>query len=460
METGGTVCVYSCGPTIYRPVHIGNMRAYVFADTLNRAFRHFGTRVRHVINLTDVGHLSDDADAGEDKIEKQARRENIRIEELVSKNAALFFSDLAALNIPKRRYRFPRATDHIPEQIAIIRTLEQKGLTYSVPDGIYFDTGAYPHYGAFGLPTRDEETSRARIEPIAGKKRPNDFALWKRTPPGVTRQQEWDSPWGRGFPGWHIECSAMAMRLLGETIDIHTGGVDHISVHHNNEIAQSECATGKTFAHVWMHAEFLTVDHEKMSKSEGNTHTLNDIGDMGYDPLALRYLFLQSSYRTHLSFSFTSLTAAQTALHRLRREYAMLPKSLFGGKPHAPAAENIDSAIADDLNTAKVIATVWNVINDGTIPAAVKRNTVRYADRVLGILPAHSFIPPRRGNKKAEIPEEIRNLARERDAARTEKNFQKADELRDTITRAGYEVSDGEHGTVITRTTHDRTNER
>jgi len=283
---GRQVCIYSCGPTLYQAAHIGNMRAYVFADTLHRALRHFGYSPNHVINFTDVGHLTDDADAGEDKVEKQAAQENQAAEAITARFGDLFLADLKKLNIKTNRYRFPRATHYIQEQIALTQQLEQKGYTYDIADGIYFDTQAYKPYGALGLPNTEESDEHARIQRVAGKKHPHDFALWKRTPDGVTRQQEWDSPWGRGFPGWHIECSAMAMKLLGTTIDIHTGGMDHIAVHHNNEIAQSEGASDTVFANLWMHVAFLTMGSEKLSKSLGNTYTIDDLEQREYHPLA------------------------------------------------------------------------------------------------------------------------------------------------------------------------------
>ncbi len=454
-HAGRTVLVYSCGPTLYKEVHIGNMRAYVFADTLNRALRRCGRAVRHVINFTDVGHLTDDADAGEDKIEREAEKEHVRAEDIVRKIGDLFLSDLKKLHISPSRYVFPKATDYINEQIAVIKQLERKKLTYDIDDGIYFDTTRYSAYGALGLPTGDKSNEYARIQQVQGKKHPHDFALWKRTPPGVTRQQEWDSPWGRGFPGWHIECSAMAMKLLAETITIHTGGIDHITVHHNNEIAQSEAVTGKTFAHIWMHAAFLTVQDEKLSKSLNNTYTVSDLEQRGYHPLALRYLFLQSSYRTPLSFSFAALDAAQTALNRLCSEYAKLPHSLFSRLFSRRKSERhvraIDEAIADDLNTAKVLATVWDVIRDTSLPPAVRRNTVAYADMLLGVL--HTLPDSR---NEASIPEHIEELIAKRNKARAARDYDTADELRDRITGLGYEVSDTDNGGSAVRRRRDK----
>ena len=441
------VSVYSCGPTLYQAAHIGNMRAYVFADTLNRALRHFGYYPRHVINFTDVGHLTDDADAGEDKVEKQAARENQSAEAITKRFGDLFLADLEKLHIKTNRYVFPRATYHIQEQVALIQQLEEKGYTYSIEDGIYFDTRAYKAYGAFGSSHTTASNNHGRIQQVVGKKYPQDFALWKRTPRGIIRQQEWDSPWGRGFPGWHIECSAMAMKILGATIDIHSGGMDHIAVHHTNEIAQSEGATGEVFANLWMHVAFLTMGNEKLSKSLGNAYTVSDLEQREYHPLALRYLFLQTSYRTPLSFSFKALSAAQTALERLHKEYTALPHSLFSyfnttrDEAHCAA---VDAAIADDLNTAKVLATMHEVLRDTSLESIVKRNTLRYADRVLGIL-----CRLKEKNEQREVPVEVQNLLKERTSARSNKDYIAADTLRDQINDLGYEVVDTDEASTV-----------
>lgn len=446
---GKRVLIYSCGPTLYQPAHIGNMRAYVFADTLNRTLRCFGYKPKHVINFTDVGHLTDDADAGEDKVEKQAAQENQSAEAITKRFGELFLADLKKLNINPRRYLFPRATEHVAEQIALTQTLEQKGYTYAIDDGIYFDTRAYKEYGALGLPNNDDTNDYARIQQVSGKKHPQDFALWKRTPQGVTRQQEWDSPWGRGFPGWHIECSAMAMKILGSTIDIHSGGIDHITVHHNNEIAQSEGATGEVFANLWVHVAFLTMRSEKLSKSLGNTYTVGDLEQRKYNPLALRYLLLQGSYRTPLSFSFDALDAAQTALQRLQKEYNTLPRTLFSRfdttRDEAYCAK-VDAAIASDLNTAKVLAVMWDIVHDTTLTPLVKRNTLQYADRLLGILSCRSTV-----KSQEMISPEVRELLVKRTAARVNKDYATSDALREQIQNLGYEVVDTDQTSTVTK---------
>lgn len=441
-----TVHIYSCGPTLYQQAHIGNMRAYVFADTLNRTLRHFGYTPKHVINFTDVGHLTDDADAGEDKVEKQAKEENKGATAITKENGSRFLRDLKSLNISTKRYIFPWATKYIQEQIDLVQKLEKKGYTYTIDDGVYFDTQKYRPYGKLGLPTKQKEETRARVQEVQGKRHFCDFALWKKTPPGVTRLQEWPSPWGNGFPGWHIECSAMAMDILGTTIDIHTGGIDHITVHHNNEIAQSEAVTDVPFARFWMHVSFLTMQEEKLSKSLGNTYTIGDLKDKGFDPVALRLLFLQSSYRTPLSFSFESLSAAQTSLERLRRDYRALPvlHSLVQRSPDKKYAALIDKALANDLTTATVVALMHDIVKDSSLSGTVKRATLRYADRSLGILSGGIV-------KQQKIPAEVEKLVRERDTARQEKNYQRADELRDKIKNLGYDVADSEGKSVITK---------
>ena len=316
-----------------------------------------------------------------------------------------------------------------------------------IDDGVYFDTQAYRSYGKLGLSTTDEEKTQARVQEVKGKKHFCDFALWKKTPAGVSRQQEWDSPWGRGFPGWHIECSAMAMKILGETIDIHTGGVDHITVHHNNEIAQSEAATGKQFARLWMHTAFLTVQDEKLSKSLGNTYTIADLEDRGFVPSALRLLFLQASYRTPLSFSFEALNAAQTSLYRLRQEYRNLRRPIFSAlfrSKDQRYADMIDKAIANDLNTPQVVALMHDIVKDTALSSDVKRNTLQYADRVLGILDGAA-------PKEQQVPDEVRQLAKERDAARSQKEYARADEIRKKINDLGYDVADTETGSAVTK---------
>ena len=436
-----SVRIYTCGPTLYKPPHIGNLRAYVFADTLNRALRLFGYRPNHVINLTDVGHLTDDADGGEDKVEKQAKKENRKVSNIITVLQNHFFQDLKHLNIPLRAYTFPKATEYIREQIALAKRLEEKGYAYTIADGLYFDTTKFPTYGRLGRFHEADKQAGARVAVVAGKRNPNDFALWKKTLEGVKRQQEWDSPWGRGFPGWHLECSTMAMQVLGETLDIHTGGIDHIAIHHNNEIAQSEAVTGKPFATTWMHCAFLKHNNEKFSKSLNNTYTIQDLIDRGFHPLALRYFFLTASYRSPLSFSFETLSGMQTAVTRLNYEYAQLPRSLFA-KVDPRTKKWFDEAFSTDINTPTAIALLWGLLKEKHISPAVKRKTVQYADRVLGILSPEL-------QKKITVPKELQTLLKKRNEARKIKNYDEADTIRRQIEHAGYVIEDTSEGSRL-----------
>ena len=457
------VKVYSCGPTVYDEAHIGNLRAFVFADTLHRTLINSKYKVQHIINITDVGHLTDDGDDGEDKIEQQAIEKNKNPKEISEYYTSIFLKDIKKLNINTKEYAFPKATEYINEQIELIKRIEKEGLTYEIKDGIYFDTQKYTKYGALGL-TSTEDGGQARIQQNKEKKHPNDFALWKITPKDTKRKQEWNSPWGLGFPGWHIECSAMAMKLLGEQIDIHTGGIDHITVHHNNEIAQSESVTQKTFSNIWMHSAFLTMKNEKLSKSLNNSFTLTELENKNYHPLSLRYLFLQANYRSELHFSLEQLQASQTALNRLQRFYNSLPQqsilssitNIFSNKKETPAdqntnthqyTKNIDEAMADDLNTAKVIAIIHDIMHDTTIQDKEKRTLIKYANSFLGIL-SHT-----KTKYEKEMPDNIKTLIEERDQARKEKDYKTSDAIREQLEKMGYEVKDTEKGTQIKNTT-------
>ena len=437
------VSVYTCGPTLYQPPHIGNLRCFVFADVLRRTLVAFGYKPKYVINLTDVGHLVSDADEGEDKIEMQAKKEKRTAKDVVAEMQECFFFDLSNLNIPRKNYTFPKASQYIKEQIELTKRLEEKGLTYSIEDGLYFDTSKYKEYGQLGGHIKNAES---RVETNPQKRNVKDFALWRKTPSNTTKQQEWDSPWGRGVPGWHLECSAMAMKLLGEQIDIHTGGADHLHIHHNNEIAQSEGATGKTFANYWLHVAFLSTDKQKISKSLGNTILLKDIINRKIDPLSLRYLFLLTSYRTPLSFSFESLYAADTALRHLRSEFQST-KTFFSWltPPSKKFVEDFNAALSDDLNTPKALGCVWSMLKDKDLPGKVKNANLRFADKVLGVSV----------DKKVTIekpPQNIVEISRERDLARKAKEYSKADALREKLQKLGWEVLDTEDGTLIHKT--------
>lgn len=436
---GPTVSIYTCGPTVYGPVHIGNLRSYVFADTLHRVLTTAGYKPKHIINITDVGHLTDDADFGEDKVEKAAQKENRSVESITEEHTQTFMEDLDALNIVKGRYTFPKASDHILEQIEMIKVLEEKGHTYKTKDGVYFDTDTFPTYGELGGVHLAELQEGARI-PVGEKKSAADFALWKFSH-GEKRLQEWDSPWGVGFPGWHLECSAMAIRYLGQQIDIHTGGEDHIYTHHNNEIAQSEASTGKNFVSIWMHNAFLNLDGEKISKSEGNVVYLKELVKEGFSPLSLRYLFLEAHYRTPQSFTKKSLQSAETALHRIY----LFTDSLSKVKATYVNNEYLNKfkgAMYDDLNTSKALSHLWELIRDENIPKGSKKKTLERMDRVLGL----ELFGERLTTK---IPKEIQDLAQEREEYRLQKNFEKSDEIRDLIREKGYIVKDESEGFVV-----------
>ncbi|MCX6713822.1 MAG: cysteine--tRNA ligase, partial [Candidatus Vogelbacteria bacterium] len=327
----GPVGVYTCGPTVYLYPHIGNLRAYVFSDILHRALVFDGWQVKHVVNITDVGHLTDDADDGVDKVEKEAQAEGKTAKEITEFYTQAFFADLKKLNIDTTDYLFPKATEHIPEQIDLIKKLEAKGYTYQTSDGLYFDTSKFPTYGDFAKLDIAGLKEGARVEANKEKKNPTDFALWKFSPsvdstgsPQAKRQQEWPSPWGVGFPGWHIECSAMSMKYLGNHFDIHTGGVDHIPVHHTNEIAQSEAVTGEKFVNYWLHAEHLLVDGKKIAKSLGNFYTLEDLEKKGFDPIVYRFLLLQTSFSQKINFTWDSLLSAQKGYQNLKKKIKVL----------------------------------------------------------------------------------------------------------------------------------------
>lgn len=436
----GKVKIYTCGPTVYDYPHIGNLRAYVFADILRRMFEFNGYEVRHVINITDVGHLKSDADDGEDKIEARAREQKRSAWEIAEFFTDLFKQNFVSLNI-KSPTVWSKATEHIPEQIALIERLEKLGYTYKTSDGVYFDTSKLAKYGYLARLDINGMISGARVEENSEKRNPTDFAIWKFSPKAQKRQMEWNSPWGVGFPGWHIECSAMAMKYLGETIDVHTGGIDHIPVHHTNEIAQSETATGKQFARYWMHVAFLTVDGGKMSKSLGNFYTLQDIVDKGYDPLAFRYLLLTAKYSAGLNFTWNSLDGSQKALSSLRERITE-----WDNKDVVPNSEFIEEfrkLVNDDINTPRAIALAWAVANDKALSDATKRSTILEFDKVLGL---------RLGSMVyTEIPAEVQTLVAKRDDLRKEGKWKESDVVRIEIIAQGYEVEDTSTGPRVVK---------
>jgi len=445
----GVATMYSCGPTVYGPAHLGNMRSFVFSDTLARTLAHAQYRVRRVINITDFGHLVSDGDDGEDKMTKGLRRDGLPVtlenmRTMAEKYTAIFMDDISELQIATDDILFPRASDYIAEQIALIKTLEQKGYAYHTSGGVYFDIKHFANYGQLGGIDVSAQRKSARIEQ-SEKRHEADFVLWKSDP-----ALGWQSPWGLGFPGWHIECSAMSRSLLGQEIDIHTGGEDHIAVHHNNEIAQSEAASGRTFVHYWLHNAFLTMNGEKASKSLGNVVYLADLSKKGYHPLALRYFFLQAQYRSPLSFSWEALTASANALTRLwkiAREVATESKQRVA---HSAVRDQFLAVIRDDLATPQALSILWDTMKSDEFTPEEKWGLLEDAENHLGLLLTN---PPSTEVLQTEIPQEIQTLLAEREKARSTKDFKEADRLREQIENSGYRVDDGPQGAVLTRGT-------
>jgi len=437
------VGIYTCGPTVYNYLHIGNYRTYVFEDCLRRAFEFLGLKVRHVMNITDVGHLTSQADEGEDKMELGAAREGKTAWEIADFYTKSFLAESKKLNfLPP--HVLCRATDHIPEQIALIRRLEEKGFTFRTSDGVYFDTAKFPGYGRLaGSQARIEGLREgARVQANAEKRSPTDFALWKFSPAGVRRQMEWDSPWGKGFPGWHIECSAMSMKYLGESFDIHCGGVDHIPIHHSNEIAQAEAATGKPFVRFWLHGEFLVVNKAKMAKSAGGFIRLADLEEKGFDALDYRYFCFGAHYRRQLEFSWEALEAAKTARRKLHER----AKELLGVRPMMDekavgAVASFGGRLADDLDMPGAVARVWTALAD--LSPAGQRAYLEEADKTLGL---RLFEPV-----ADELGGELRALFERYCAARKAKDFGSSDSLREELARRGIRVKDGREGSTWSR---------
>ncbi len=427
--------MYTCGPTVYDFAHIGNLRSYVFADALRRTLEANGYRVKHVMNITDVGHLVSDADEGEEKIELAARRAGKSAWEIAQYYTEAFLRDSKKLHLREPAKR-PRATSHLKEQIELIERLEKRGYTYRTSDGLYFDTSKLPDYGKLTGQRLEEKEAGARVEVNPEKRSPWDFALWKFSPKDRKREMEWDSSWGRGFPGWHIECSAMSRKYLGQPFDIHTGGVDLIPVHHTNEVAQSEAAYGLPLARSWMHGEFLLVDDRRMGKSEGNLITIEEVERRGFDPIAYRYFVLGAHYRSKLNFTWEALGAAQSALWNLRDTVRGWPRRGVRSKTYQ---EKFLTALNDDLNTPQALAVLWELVKSDASPRT-KAGTILWFDRVLGLgLDAYMGRP-------LEIPREVRTLVASREEARKAKNFSQADEIRKQIEQQGFIVEDTSGG--------------
>ncbi len=450
----GHVGIYTCGPTVYSYAHIGNMRAYIFADVLRRSFELFGYDVKHVMNITDVGHLTGDGDEGEDKLELGSRREGLDAWAVAKKYTEAFFAHTAMLNI-ERPTIVCKATDYIPEQIAMVQALADKGFAYTTEDGVYYDTSRFPTYAQLGRLDVEGLQEGHRVD-MGGKRQKTDFALWKLSKPAEHRCMEWDAPWGRGFPGWHIECSAMASKLLGDQFDIHTGGVDHIPIHHTNEIAQSEGASGKSpFVRYWMHGEFLvTSDEAKMSKSAGKTLTVQSLADQGIPPLAFRLLVLQCHYRKQLKFTDENMAGAVRGFERLRH---LAQKALQAAGGHQQAVvlsqggdkyrRQIHTALTADLNTPQALASLFGLLEDQQLSPAEQVDLAAEVDQVLGL----GLLSPAPNMVEAPPPAALLALLDERNQARSAKQWQRADQLRGEIARHGYDIHDAPSGTSLKR---------
>lgn len=447
---GRVVKMYNCGPTVYDYIHIGNLRAYVTADLIRRALMYWGYQVQQAINITDFGHLVSDADEGEDKMTKGLKRERMKVSmenmaKLAEKYTQAFLQDVAELGLDVERIRFPRASKYIAEQIALVKTLEQKGYAYRLEDGVYYDTSRFPGYGKLGQIRLAGQEAGARLEVNTSKKHPADFVLWKSD-----KKLGWESPWGLGFPGWHTECVAMIFTLLGKQIDIHTGGIDHVAIHHNNELAQAEAATGRPFVRYWLHGEFITIEDKKISKSLRNTISLGQLKDKGLEPRALRYWFLSGHYKTPMNFTWDAIEGANTAYMRLARAFLELPPSNLS--PDPSFMRDFNAAIADDLNTPQALARVWDLLRDEGVTPAVKRASLTAADRILGLGLGESG-PTARVTviSMGDLPDEVQRLLSAREEARTHKNFKKSDDLRAQIAKKGFEVKDTPEGQKVTK---------
>jgi len=425
---------YSCGPTVYGYAHIGNLRTYIFGDTLKRVLEYNGFKVKHVMNLTDVGHLTSDADTGEDKLEKAAKKENKTAWEIANFYTQAFINNLEALNIREPDV-WAKATDHIPEQIELIEELEKKGFAYKLKDGLYFDTSKIKNYGKLGGLKKEGLKAGARVEMVEGKKNITDFALWKFSPKDAKRQMEWDSPWGIGFPGWHTECIAMSKKHLGIPFDIHSGAVDLIPTHHTNEIAQAKAAFGKDLANFWLHGEHLVLKEGKMAKSEGNIILVKDIGDKGINPLAFKYLCFTVHYRTKMSFTWKALEASQKAIANLNDRFLRLSGKGIKEKNKKEFLKFIN----DDLDMPKALAYIWNLIKKNQI----SQEQLLDFDKVLGLKVGEIL------DSKKEIPEEIKEMVLKRQELRASGNFEEADKIRKEIEAKGFTIQDTTKGPEI-----------
>lgn len=444
------VGMYSCGPTVYGYAHIGHLRRYVGDDVIKRVLALNGYKVKHVMNITDVGHLTSDSDEGEDKMEKGARLSGKSVWDVAKFFEEQFFNSTGALNINKADI-ICRATEHIPEQIELVKKLQEKGFTYQTDQGVYFDISKFSGYTKLSGQNLDDLKVAVRSDVTSDptKKNPTDFALWIFTKGRFENHvMRWDSPWGSGFPGWHIECSAMSMKYLGETFDIHTGGIDHIPTHHTNEIAQSEAATGKPFAKYFIHHEFLMVNGKKMSKSLGNLYTIDDIKNKGFDPIALRYLFLTAHYRDPLNFTWESLKSSQVALEKIKSQILNLKsqsRQMLSDEKLEKVnkfREQFTKFLNDDFSTPKALATVWEVIKSN-IPSDDKYDLIISFDEVLGLRLNEIT------SSKLQIPNNIQILINKREELRKEGKWEEADKIRFKIEEMGYKIEDRPDGISV-----------
>jgi cysteinyl-tRNA synthetase len=423
----GLVGIYTCGPTVYSYQHIGNLRSYIFADILKRILIYNDYKVKQVMNVTDVGHLTSDADTGEDKIEKAAKKEKKTAKEIANYYWKIFREDFKKLNIIEPNI-WSKATEHIKEQIELVKILEKKGYTYKTKDGIYFDTSKFKNYGQLAQLKKQKLQAGKRIA-LGEKKNITDFALWKFSKKPSQRQQEWNSPWGIGFPGWHLECSAMSIKYLGEHFDIHTGGIDHIPIHHPNEIAQNQAVTGHKVVNYWLHGNFLISKGEKISKSTGGLYTISELEQKGFKALTYRYLLLITHYHSPLNFTLRSLEKAQNAYERLKNIISEIKEDKKINKKYLNQFEN---AINNDLDMPKALSVLWKLLRDKK--ATGKIRTIKEMDKVFGL----DLLK----KEKFEIPAEVQKLITQREKVRKQKNFKKSDELRKKIKKFGYWVED------------------
>lgn len=442
----GKVGLYSCGPTVYNYAHIGNLRTFIFEDVLKRMLVHFGYKVKHVMNITDVGHLTGDGDDGEDKLAKMAKEQKKSSWDIAKFYTDAFFKDYDSLNIIRPQV-VCKATEHIQNMIELIKRLEENGHTYIAGGNVYFSIDTFPEYGKLAGLNLDQLQSGARIEIDSLKKNPKDFVLWFTNSKFGQQEMMWDSPWGRGYPGWHIECSAMSMKYLGEQFDIHCGGIDAINVHHTNEIAQSEAATGKTWVNYWLHGEFLLSEKGKMSKSSGEFLTIPLINSKGYDSLDYRFFCLGAHYRSQLQFSYEALDSAKAARKTLMNKVAQLKAK--NGSAKLPkvnlsikAIEDFDADISNDMNMPKALADLWALLKDESVSIADKLSGLYYMDEVLGLNLSSATLE----EEQIEITPQLQDLLDQRAQAKANKDWTKADEVRSSIEALGYLVKDTPNG--------------